>query len=207
MELSTPRRWRFRGVVGAATICLAVGCRNSPGPSGRAGASAANAAPATTTSNTRGSVQTGFQMSSVTLYQPNEVLQARVPDTRALAAYIQSVTTVCQEHFAEARTPELLDVVVAIKPGRRARAWLVSATRTESEAALDALRRQIEAIRPTDVREGPVAFAIIGSIAGASRPPFDAAGYEPPMPREWRDAPTTGSEDVVPDDILRVIWP
>lgn len=211
-EMTRPRMdgWRAsRRVrrVASAAMCLTVACRNPREAPTENSTPTASVVPTTTANGARAATPTGFEMKSITLYQPNEVMQERVPDMRALTSYIRSVQTACQSHFAGVSAPELLDVVVAIRPGRRARAWFVSTTRPVNDESLSRLRRQIETVPPAEVRGGPVAFAIVASIAGASQPSPDPSGYAPPMPREWREAPIADSGAVVPDDILRVVWP
>jgi hypothetical protein len=150
----------------------------------------------------------GFATKTVVLYQPDAILRERVPSVEALSAYIKAVQAVCEVHFSGASAPETLDVVVAIKPGGHSRAWFVSPSRSEADESLGRLRPQIEAVPPPAIRAGPVAFAIVATVAGATREAPGPDGFRPPMPRAWRDAPLeSAGPRVVPDDVLRHIWP
>src|SRR5262245_12116100 len=87
----------------------------------------------------------GFETDNVVLYQPNEVLEARLAAVDDLAGYIKKLQAVCTEFFATAATPETLNVVVAVRPGKRSRVWLVSSTRPAPDAERDPLRTKLEA--------------------------------------------------------------
>lgn len=166
------------------------------------------AASTTTTGSSSAVGLAGFETLNIALYQPDSVLEARVSSTNELAAYIKRVQATCQGYFGNASPPEVLDVVIAIKPARRSRVWLVSPTRAVDDESLGRLRKQIESIPPIELRGGPIAFAIMASIGGASRNLEGPTGYRPPLPKEWTDATLPSRERaVVPDDVLRVIWP
>ena len=149
----------------------------------------------------------GFAMERVALYQPEEVLDARV-GVADLAAYIKQLQAVCAGFFATAGTPETLHVVVAVRPGKRARIWFASSTRLDLDPARDPLRKQLAAVPPCEVRGGPVAFALSGKIAGggASNPPGDQ-GFALPVPQAWKDASKGKEGVVVPDGLLDLVWP
>lgn len=185
--------------------CLAA-CRGSEQTDHGHGVPPSSAA--TVRSVTVDATKTGFETKTVVLYQPDPILRERIPSVEVLSSYINAVQAACQAHFAGVSAPEALDVVVAIKPGRRARTWFVAPSRSESDESLGNLRQQIESVNPPDVRGGPVAFAIVATIAGATREQSGATGFRPPMPKAWMDAPLGDPRKaVVPDDVLRVIWP
>jgi hypothetical protein len=148
---------------------------------------------------------TGFHSYQIVLYQPDSVLQARVPSVEALAAYEKRLDKVCTDFFAGAKTRERLDIVVGLKPGKRVRVWFVSSSRAVPENSLAPLRKRLEAVPACNVREGPVAFAIRATIADANILE-DKKDYQPPTPMEWR-APIGESPVIVPDGLFRHIWP
>lgn len=152
--------------------------------------------------------ENGFHTVNLVLYQPDDVLRDRVPDIKMLAAYIKRLQAICEQFFAETRTPEILDVVVAVKPGKRARVWFVSSTRTAADTQLDSLRKALEAVEPMPLRNGPVAVAISATIAGAERklPHSNSPPYSPPIPEEWAKV-ADKSRTPVPDGILEILWP
>jgi hypothetical protein len=150
----------------------------------------------------------GFAMVSVMMYQPDAVLQRRLGgQSDALAGYIKKIVELSSASLAKTVQPAPLDIVVAVKPGKRARVWFVTRPADPNGAALASLRTSLEALVPPDVKEGPVAFAIVGGIGGATRPEAnrDDASLIP-MPDEWRKV-TKGKKDVVvPDGVLAVVW-
>jgi hypothetical protein len=152
----------------------------------------------------------GFETDHVVLYQPDEVMQARLGAVADLANYVKQLQAVCTEFFATTKTPETLHIVVAVRPGKRARVWFVSSTRPAPDAQREPLRKKLEAIPPCDVHDGPVAFAISAKLAGGDgKNPKGDKDFKTPIPKEWQDAATaTGKERVlVPDGLLDLIWP
>lgn len=146
----------------------------------------------------------GFKSESVVLYQPDKPLTERLGSTQDLAAYIKRIEAACTAFLASEKTPEQLDIVVGLKPQKKVRVWFVSSRRSSQDKSLRALRAKLEAIPPCEVHSGPVAFALCCTIAGAS-PRKDKEPYEPPEPKEWRDA--RGSKPLlIPDGIFAKIW-
>jgi hypothetical protein len=150
----------------------------------------------------------GFETDNIVLYQSNETLQARVGAVAELSHYIKQLQAVCGEFFATTKTPETVHVVVAVRPGKRARVWFVSSTRPAPDAQREPLRKKLEAVPPCDVHDGPVAFAISAKLAGGDgKNSKGNKDFKPPIPKEWQDA-ATGKEGVlVPDGFLDLVWP
>jgi hypothetical protein len=97
--------------------------------------------------------------------------------------------------------PETLNIIVAVRPGKRSRIWFVSSRPTDTPQR-QALRRKLEAVPPCEVRGGPVAFALLGKVAGG-----DGRSLKKRlMPKEWEDA-VKGEELLIPDGILDIVWP
>jgi len=142
----------------------------------------------------------------VLLYQPDKVLQERLPDGDAsdLGKFVNAVEKVCTDHYATSNTPESLAMVVAVKPKSKARFWFVS-SRDTPDKDFDALRQKLAKIPVPKVVSGPVAFAIRSSIAGGDpKKPCD----EVPRRKEWLDAIAKSKVPLVaPDGVLKVIWP
>jgi hypothetical protein len=146
----------------------------------------------------------GFKAGSVVLYQPDAPLSARLSSDAELASYIKRLEAACTTFFASENTPEQLDIVVGLKPQKKVRVWFVSSRRSSQDKSLRALRAKLEAILPCEVHSGPVAFALCCTVAGAS-PRKDKEPYEPPEPKEWREA--IGNKPVlIPDGIFAKIW-
>lgn len=145
---------------------------------------------------------------SVMLYQPNEVLAHRVVDEKQLQHYVDVVVHTVQEYFA--RVPLVgsygLTVVVAIKPGRRARCWPEFVPEVP-ESTRRGLANRLHQLQPPEVRDGPIAFASRLRLQGG--PP---EGHEPFvfLPSQWANLIAQAGPDeklLIPDDILDRLWP
>jgi hypothetical protein len=151
----------------------------------------------------------GFKTENLVLYQPDSVLRERLPSVEDLASYVKRLQAVCGNFFADVETPETLDIIVALKPGRQSRVWFVSSTPSPSGMSRESLRVKLEAVTPVEVRYGPVAFAISAKIAGGSgNVPKGDGAYQPPIPKEWQEAAKGQKEPlVIPDGFLALVWP
>jgi TonB family protein len=149
----------------------------------------------------------GFVLSHISLYQDNNVLIARMPGVDALSAYIQALGAILTSHFSAGKAPDVIDVVVGVRPRNVSKVWFISQAGHAGDFA--DLGRQLEAVRPIDVRD-EIAFAISGTVGGATTPPLKA-GSPPPIPAEWLDAlktaPPNGAPKPFPDLFLDVAWP
>lgn len=151
----------------------------------------------------------GFETRNIVLYQTNEVLEKRTPGAGKLALYTAQLQRVAGEFFGAARVPETLHIVVAVRPGGKARVWFVSSTRTGAMKELEPLKKELEAVAPVEVSDGPVAFAISARIAGGDGTiPKEGKDFELPIPKEWQDAAKKQKPPVaLPDGILDAVWP
>src|SRR5262249_54109030 len=175
---------------------------------------AAHGAPLSAPSNERRSPAVsvpkpaGFETRHLVLYQPDAVLADRLSSVDELAAYTKKLQAACIIPFRDATVPEALDVVVAVKQGGTSRVWFVAPARTDTDSSLAELALEIERIAPPIVRNGPIAFAIVGSLAGAPREQQSGSEYRPPLPKAWLEAAQqSGYPAVLPDDALRYAWP
>jgi hypothetical protein len=151
----------------------------------------------------------GFTTDNIVLYQPDEVLQARLGSIADLASYIKGLQAACAEFFADTGKPETLHIVVAVRPGKRSKVWFISSVLPAADASREPLRKKLEAIPPCDVRNGPVAFAISAKLAGGDGKGSKSGGngFSPPIPKEWSDAKIGKNAGPAPDCFLDVIWP
>lgn len=151
----------------------------------------------------------GFETETLVLYQPDAVLNERVPSMEDLAGYVKRLQTVCAAFFSDAATPDTFHIVVVIKPGKQSRVWFVSSTPSPGDMKRESLRLKLEAVAPIEVQHGPVAFAISAKIAGGSGNPAKEDGaYQPPIPREWQEAAKGHKEPLaIPDSFLELVWP
>ncbi len=147
-----------------------------------------------------------FKMTSVALYQPNDVLVARLDcDTASLANYIKQIVAREVDVLANAgQYPGVSGaIVVAIKPGRQSKAWIVMGANGLPEPLLARMKAEAEAVAPVSVRVGPIAFAINFDVWGGGQSVTDAANPVP-VPREWLGG---NGHEVLPDGPLSRIWP
>jgi TonB family protein len=145
--------------------------------------------------------KSGFETTNIVLYQPDDVLQKRLPGAGHLAAYIKKVQSAATDMLAKETNPDTLVIVTAVRPDKTTRVWLMGSKLDEKKQT--ALRQQLEAIPPVEVKDGPVAFAICATIAGG--PEFTDT---PPMPEEWKKAAEKLPQPIViPDAILDGVWP
>jgi hypothetical protein len=149
---------------------------------------------------------TGFATASIHIgYLSQQVFGERVsvPD---VSDYIKRLQAVCSEFFAQTTIPEDLSIVVVVKPGKRSKVWFVSSRAPASSEHRDNLRIELEAVTPSVVHGGPIAFAIEGRIAGGHTKGESKTG-PPPVPNEWRDAISNLIEPTPFDRLLPRIWP
>jgi hypothetical protein len=145
----------------------------------------------------------GFETETIVLYQPSDVLEERLPDFAKLADYIKRLQDVCQRFFAATASPETLDIVVALRPGRQSRIWFVSSVQATPDAKRKSLRKNLEKVTPCDVTSGSIAFAIAAKIAGGD----GKKRKDIPMPLEWQKAAERKGNVIIPDGVLDAVWP
>lgn len=150
----------------------------------------------------------GFEVAHVVLYQPNDVLVARMPSVQDLGQYIIELEKILTAHFRDAKTPEAIDVVIGLRPGNLVKVWFISSIRDGNAKEFSELRQQLEAVKPVAVK-GQVAFAISGGISGGGvKVSKDDQAFRPPIPKEWKDALKDNTTNKpVPDVYMDVVWP
>jgi hypothetical protein len=150
----------------------------------------------------------GFSVADIVLYQPNEVMAQRVPDVGKLADYIKKLEAILGGYFVDDSSPENFHTVVALRPGGRVAVWFVTSNRAGTDAALDALRKELESVPPIDVQNGPVVFDISAKLAGGDPAhSTEADNGRPVIPKEWQDAAKNEKTALSLDDYLNLVWP
>jgi len=152
----------------------------------------------------------GFKMQRVVVYQPNDIVTARLAANERTKAYVEELQEVTHNFFVGDATPETLSIVVVTRPGRRSRVWFVSSRRKGSSPDLEPLRRLLERVPPLEVRGGPVILGFTGLIAGGDgkdRPV--GADYRNPIPDEWAAAARAAKDPppVASDAYIDLVWP
>jgi hypothetical protein len=209
-QMRAPAVWASLLVAMMSTACASAGKPERPPTSAASGRSDARGGTSARDHAAAAGEHEGkaFETKLVVLYQPDRVLRVRVRDVPAFAAYMKNVESTCNAFFAKASKPHPLDVVVAIKPEGNARVWFIGAPPQDGHDGLSALKRKLESLAPPAIQSGPVAFAIIGAIAGAERRDVDPQKYEPPLPKEWVEAlEQINQRAAIPDDVLLIVWP
>jgi len=148
-----------------------------------------------------------YQQKSVVLYQPDEVLLARLgmQGGQTMPDYITRLNTALTSVIsaAPAQSGVTAAIVVGVKPGGAVRAWLVAPDGAFPDDVAARLQAAAEAVPPLPVQNGPVALAIIFNAWGGG-PPL-SSGTNPPTPKQWT-AGAKGAESV-PDGVFARIWP
>jgi len=149
----------------------------------------------------------GFNVVNLALYQGQDVLEQRV-HVEPLSAFVKQLEGICENFFANDTTPQALNIVVVIKPGKRFRVWFVPSVEAVGARPFDALRMELEEAQAPEVVGGPVAVAIMAAAGGAERRVPDPKSFQPPMPEEWKDAASRAGRPVlILDDIMDAVWP
>jgi len=148
-------------------------------------------------------------LSTVTLYQPDKVLEQRLGSTATFSSFLRAAIAETDAYWSalprsEAQSAEL---VVAIRPGGRARFWFEFSLRSNCQDEITGLMSRLSTLTVPEVHGGPVAAVLHLSVRGGLST-NRAADSEPYIPVEWREAAkNSGTSLVVPDDILAIVWP
>jgi|GEM_PF-824097 len=148
----------------------------------------------------------GFATASLNIgYMPDAELGRRVT-VPELTGYIKKLEAECTGFFASTNTPENLDIVVAVKPGKVSRVWFISSRIPLAAEKRDQLRAKLEGVAAPDVSGGAIAFAIEGKVAGGD-PKSPKKTGAPPVPAGWKDALTKQDHAMQFDEMLATVWP
>lgn len=142
---------------------------------------------------------------SLRLYLPEEALRARLgEDVTPLATYARALHAAAARHWQTAPPSTATGILLAVgvKPGRRSRIWCEAVGGTVPAASLEKMQRDLGAIEPLAVKNGPVAFAIELQLGSGPAPLFLDA------PTAWKEASRrAGRALAVPDELFPLIWP
>jgi hypothetical protein len=134
---------------------------------------------------------------AIIMLQNDAIMSKRVPSIDEMGRYLKGVREAVAESYETVKTPETLSAIVAVKPGKKARLWLISSLHNPPDRT--DLMARFETLPVPEVKEGPVAFAIRFSIAGAKPEKI------PLLPPEWMAA-FGGQPAMMPDAIAAYIW-
>lgn len=141
---------------------------------------------------------------NVVLYLPDTVMKARV-EVSALTPYVNAATTAAEGAFRAAPVQPGASgmLLLMVKPGGRAKAWVVTGEPAPSAETVAAVVRAVEAVPAPAVREGPILVGVGFEAWGGGAPPV---GASPPIPRDWYSYfPKDGGR--LDDAFMARVWP
>ena len=138
---------------------------------------------------------------NVVLLQPSPVMEKRVANIDAMADYIKAVQSAAREAVVASGATQAVGgfIVLAVKPGNKARVWLDFDTLLDLEMRKQITNR-VKAIPPFDVAEGAVVFALKVATWDAKESKRVA-----PSPIEWKKA-TRGRKPVEIGKLVEKVW-
>jgi hypothetical protein len=138
------------------------------------------------------------------LLQGSAVLEARVVSVDAMAAYIRAVEAAARDavRASASQRPAAGFIVIALRPGPQARVWLDFDAPAPSFDTSRALVARIGAVKPFEVRDGPVVFALKVGLWDA----FESKRLAP-SPAEWKAATRrSGQAQLEIDALIEQVW-
>jgi hypothetical protein len=143
------------------------------------------------------------QWGNILIYQA-EILDRVFPNEERLSDYINRLESAATRGFGAAPAqPGVSGVLfVAVKPGGRARVWVLTTSGSLAPDLRARLEQSLSALPPVDVRGG----FLFGMSFGA----WGAAPYEsnssPPIPAEW-EAQIPPQGVMLDDAFIERVWP
>ena len=138
---------------------------------------------------------------NVVLLQPSAVMEKRVSNIDAMADYIKAVEAASREAVIASGATQAVGgfIVLAVKPGLKSNVWL------DFDALLDLeIRKQItknvRAIKPFEVAEGPVVFALKVATWEGKESKRGA-----PSPPEWKKLKHVGKPLEI-GQLVQKVW-
>lgn len=119
----------------------------------------------------------------VVLYLPDPVMKKRV-EVSALSPYVNAAARAAEGVVRAAPVQPGASgmLLLMVKPGGRAKAWVVTGEPALKAETVAAMVKAVEAVPAPAVREGPVLVGVGFDAWGGGPPP---AGASPPIPRDW----------------------
>jgi len=144
-----------------------------------------------------------FTKHNVVLLQPSAVLEARVASVDAMAEYIRAVEAAAADavQASASKRPAAGFIVLALRPGPRAKVWLDFDAPPPSFETSRALVTKIAAVKPFEVRDGPVVFALKVGLWDA----FESKRLAP-SPSEWKAATRKTGQQLEIDALIEQVW-
>ena len=140
---------------------------------------------------------------NVVLLQPSAVLEERVTSLDAMAEYIRALEEAAKEGVlaSASKRPAAGFIVVAVRPGERAKVWLDFDAPPPSFETSRQLVTKMSAIKPFEASKGPVVFALKVGLWDA----FESKRIAP-SPAEWKAATRKAGRTLELDQLLDAVW-
>jgi len=145
-----------------------------------------------------------FTPASIQLYQSSDELRARAGEDATLKDYIRLFEVTAAGILADADREGARGILIAvmIKPGQQARTWCEAVEGELADDTLESLAGAFGKISPLQVKDGPVAFMLKGTLWDGKVSAF------PEFPKAWSDAlAASGRPFTSLDDLAKLIWP
>jgi hypothetical protein len=143
-----------------------------------------------------------FTKHNVVLLQSSALLEARVSSVDAMAEYIRAVEAAATQavRAGASQRPAAGFIVIAVRPGPRAKVWLDFDAPPSFDTSR-ALVAHIAAVKPFEVRDGPVVFALKVGLWDA----FESKRVAP-SPAEWKAAKNKSGQQLEIDALIEQVW-
>jgi hypothetical protein len=139
----------------------------------------------------------------VVLLQSSALLEERVASIDAMAEYVRAVEAAAREGVlaSPSKRPAAGFIVVAVKPGERARVWLDFDASPNFQTSRQIVTK-VGALKPFEARKGPVVFALKVGLWDA----FESKRVAP-SPAEWKAATEKAGRQLELDQLVDTVWP
>ncbi|WP_297799288.1 hypothetical protein [uncultured Brevundimonas sp.] len=144
-----------------------------------------------------------WEKEDVWLYMPDHIIKQRI-DEKALTPYMDQVTAAAEAALKaaprEAGSSNML--LVMIKPGQRAKSWIVSSKPELSPEKVEGVTAAVNAIAAPAVNGGPVLVGVRFKAYGGGEP---LISERPPIPKDWYQY--FGDKGLLDDAFMARVWP
>ncbi len=139
----------------------------------------------------------------VVLLQSSTLLEERVASIDAMAEYVRAVEAAARDGVlaSPSKRPAAGFIVVAVKPGERARVWLDFDAPPNFQTSRQIVTK-VGAMKPFEARKGPVVFALKVGLWDA----FESKRVAP-SPPDWKAATEKVGRQLELDQLVDTVWP
>lgn len=144
-----------------------------------------------------------WKQEDIWLYMPDQIIKQRIDD-KALAPYMKQVTAAAEGVLnAAPRQPGSSNMLlVMIKPGQRAKSWIVGSKPDLSPDMVEAVTAAVDGLSAPAVTGGPVLVGVRFNAWGGGEP---LISERPPIPKDWYQY--FGDKGLLDDAFMARVWP